>query len=483
MDNSHYTISQKKSKLPYAIGVVLLLVAGYLLGLLAMHYRYPIMKEPEFKQLNASYNRIMNDYLDGATADTLINGAAQGMVASLEDPYSQYLIGEKGEAYTQSYKDQFFGIGAELRQEDERFVIQSVIKDTPAEKGGVLANDVIIAVDGKELKGKSLQDLLELVRGAEGTSLTLTLQRAGRTEPIVVKLKRAAIPVHTVTSELLSGGIAHITISRFAEKTGEEFKTELAKLKEEGELKGLLLDLRSNPGGLLSSTIEIASMLVPKDKKILDVVYKNERKTVTFKSDQKEDWKLPIVVLVNEHSASASEVMTAALKESAGATVVGKKTFGKGIVQSFSQFSDGSVLSLTEAQWKTPNGTWIHHVGVSPDYDVDLPSYANLLPLAVGSEIKLGSYGDDVKTLQTMLSVLGYSSYSTQEGVFDKQTESALKQFQSDQKLNATGLFDDKTGYRLVEMLREKLAKEDTQLKKGIELLSQQASAEAATEE
>lgn len=467
--------SKPKSGIGIALGAVLLLAAGFALGMMWTHSQVPMMKEPEFKQLNAAYERILDDYLEGAEPKQLLHGAAEGMVASLKDPYSQYLSEQKGEEYSQSYEGQFYGIGAQMRQEEGHFLIQSVIKGTPAERAGLQPDDVILAVDGNGVHGKTLQELIEMVRGEEGTSVTLTLQRAGEAEPLRITMKREAIPVHTVTSELLEDGIGHVTISRFTENTAIEFEAELAKLQEKEPLKGLLLDLRSNPGGLLRQTTEIASMLIPKGRKILDVVYKNERQTISYVSHQTEEWNVPIAVLVNGHSASASEVLAAALKESAGAVVVGEKTYGKGVVQSFQEFPDGSVLSLTEAQWKTPGGALINNQGVTPDVEAALPAYASLRPLATGVKLKRGSFGDDVKTLQTMLNTLGYGP-AGEEGLFDEATEMALIGFQTDERLEATGEFSDKTGYRMIEKLREKLAREDTQVQKGIEALLEQTS-------
>ncbi|MEK3881945.1 S41 family peptidase [Paenibacillus sp. PL2-23] len=470
MNDYYEPPAKQKSGFVYVIAVFLLLGVGYVLGMMSSGMRYPILKEPEFKQLNTTYAKILSDYLEGAEPADLINGAAQGMVASLKDPYSHYLVGEEGKAYTQSYEAEFFGIGANMRQEDGAFLITSVIKDTPAERAGLLEGDKLLAVDGVEVTGKPFNELLGLVRGEEGSSVTLRIQRASEDEPLEMTMQRAAIPVYTVTSERLEGGIGHVTISRFAHNTDEEFKAELEKLQKEGPLQGLLLDMRSNPGGLLNSTLEIANILVPKGRKVLDVVYKNERQTVSFVSKQKEEWSIPIVVLVNGQSASASEVMAAALKESAGAEVVGETTYGKGVVQAFRAFPDGSVLSITEAQWKTPGGTWINEVGVAPDYEVALPEYASIRPLATGSELKRGSYGDNVVTLQIMLRELGYGELSS-EGIFDEETEAALKAFQTAEKLEATGELDDKTGYRLLQLLKEKLDREDTQLQKGMELL------------
>jgi len=452
------------------MGAVVFTVLGFAIGYVWMGNQYPMLKESTFKQFTVSYNKIMNDYLNGAEPKKLINGAIAGMVSSLEDPYSRYLAEEKGNAYTQSYEGEIYGIGAELREEEGMFIITGLTKGAPAERGGLLAGDIIVSVDNQKLAGKTFEELLGLVRGKEGTTVSLQIQRANQTEPITLKLKREAIPVHTVTSELLGGGIGHVTISRFAEKTAVEFEAAIKELQAKEPLKGLLLDMRSNPGGLLQPTIKIASMLIPKDKVILNVVYKNERQTISYKSDQKKEWKVPIVVLVNGQSASASEVLTAALKESAGAKVIGEKTYGKGVVQAFNQFKDGSVLSLTEAQWKTPGGTWINKTGVSPDIAVALPEYTKLRPLAIGTHMKIGNYGEDVKTLQVMLKELGYSP-TGQEGMFDKQTAQALSKFQAAEKLEATGSFNDKTGYKLLERLREKLGREDSQLIKGLDVL------------
>lgn len=472
MHNYDSRPARQRSGAIYAIGAVLLLAAGFALGMFFMGTRYPIIKEPQFKQFNDSYIHILNDYLDGATPQQLIQGAAVGMVDALEDPYSHYLPGEKGKAYTDSYEGQFYGIGAEMRQEEGKVIISHVIKGTPAEAAGLQPEDVIIAVDDNDVTGKTLQDLLGIVRGEEGTTIKIRVLRSSEKEPLDFTMKRAAIPVHTVTSERLEDGIGLITISRFAEETGKEFKAELEKLKAEGELRGLLLDLRSNPGGLLQSTTEIANILVPKDKKILDIVYKGERRVVSLTSKQKEKWTVPIVVLVNGHSASASEVLASALKESAGATLVGEKTYGKGVVQGFKQYKDGSVISLTEAQWKTPGGTWINKQGVMPDHVVELPEFASLHQPPLGTELAKGSFGEEVKLLQGMLNALGYGP-SGQDGLFDDQTDAALRQFQSDQGMPSNGKFGDATSYKLIEQLREKLVREDTQQQKGIELLKQ----------
>ncbi|PWW02466.1 carboxyl-terminal processing protease [Paenibacillus cellulosilyticus] len=453
------------------LGAVLAGAAGFAGGVVWTRERHPILKEATFNNLSASYNEIMKEYLNGAEPKALIDGATEGMVKSLNDKYSKYLIGDNGEAYVQNYESEVVGIGIQLRQEDNAFIIDSVIKDSPAEKAGLKADDTLQAVEGTSIKGMELDKLIEQLRGEIGSKVSITVSRPEQTEPITVTMTRATIPVLTVTYEMKDDGIGYVVISRFAQKTADQFKDAIADLTKQG-MKGLLLDVRSNPGGLLVPTITIADQLIPKGKTILQVVSKEEKSTQTYKSKQTVEWKLPIVVLTNRHSASAAEVLTAALKESAGATVVGETTYGKGVVQRFSQFKDLSVLSLTEAQWRTPKGNWINGKGVEPDVKVSLPDYTELTALPTGTIMKQGDYGDSVKTLQQMLKALGYDPAGAADGVYDEATKSAVIRFQKAEGIEpANGETADSTMNKLMEELQEKLKKEDYQEQKGSELL------------
>lgn len=453
------------------LGALLAGAAGFAGGVYWMRERNPIVKETTFKNLSASYNEIMRDYLNGAEPKALIDGATEGMVQSLNDKYSRYLVGDSGEAYVQNYESEVVGIGIQLREENDALIIDTVIKDSPAEKAGLKAEDTLQAVDGESVKGFDLDKLIELLRGEIGTKVSITVSRPKQAEPLTVTMTRAAIPVMTVSYEMKQDGIGYVVISRFAQKTAEQFKAAIADLTKQG-MKGLLLDVRSNPGGLLVPTITIADQLIPKGKTILQVVSKDEKSTQTYKSKQTVEWKLPIVVLTNSHSASAAEVLTAALKESAGATVVGVTTYGKGVVQRFSQFKDQSVLSLTEAQWRTPKGNWINGKGVEPDVKVALPAYTELSALPSGTVMKQGDYGDSVKTLQQMLAALGYDPAGASAGVYDEATKSAVIRLQKAEGIEpANGETADSTMNKLVELLREKLKNEDYQEQKGTELL------------
>lgn len=455
-----------------AAGVLAVLIAGaagFGAGRWSITERYPMLKDPAFENLDYTYREIMSDYLNGAKASDLIHGAAEGMTHSLRDPYSSYYIGQQGEEYVQRYDDHIVGIGVEIREEDGEFVINSAYKGAPAEKAGLLKDDVIVAVDGKSMKGKAMTDLVGMTRGEVGTKVKVTVRRSGLAEPFEVTLVREEIPVTTVTSELLDGGIGKVSVSRFAEGTGTEFNKAVDSLLEQG-MKGLLLDLRSNPGGLVNPTLDIANRLIPKDRIILEVVYKDESRKITYRSKQEKPWELPITVLIDESSASSAEVLAAALRDSAGAKLVGAKTFGKGVVQSFRQLRDGSVLKLTESQWRTPSGKWIHGEGIAPDYEAQLPDYARLPVLATDEVLKEGAYGQNVKTAELMLEAVGYDA-GEPEGIYDARTAAAVERFQQDERLTPTGTISGRTAFKLMDRLRAKLKEEDPQLHKAEEVL------------
>ncbi|MCR8657879.1 S41 family peptidase [Paenibacillus endoradicis] len=449
------------------IFVVIALIGGFWGGHAWTKRQYPVINAEGFDLLQASYNKIQDNYLYGADSGELIDGAIAGMVSSLGDQYSQYLADEAGENYADSYNKNFYGIGAEVQQKDGKFFISTLVKDMPAEKVGLKPADQIVTVDQQSVEGYTLNELLSKVRGKKGTSVVVGIKRG---ESITdFNIERAEIPVHTVTLNKLDNNIGMIAISRFTEATDVEFKEALASLMKDGNMKGLIIDLRSNPGGLLNQTVEIANVLVPNGKKILDVVYKNEEKTISFNSKQDEPFNTPIVVLVNQYSASASEVLAAALKESANARIVGVKTYGKGVVQTYEQFYSGSVLVLTEAEWKTPSGSGIHKIGVEPTDTVELPDYANLKPVSNGVELKLNSFGDDVIALQKILLVLGYSP--SNNGLYDEETVQAVKQYESAKGISVDGIYTDEVGNLLVQDVRSLLQANDYQLQKAVQLL------------
>jgi len=451
--------------------IILALIASFFAGQAWATRQYSLMDNKGFDLLQTTYERIHQKYLYELDDEKLIDGAIAGMVSSLGDTYSQFLPNEQGAEYAQSYQSNFYGIGAEIREENGRFFVSSLVKDMPAEKAGIKPEDEIVQVDRQPIEGMDFNELLSKVRGKKGTSVIIGVQRAGAADVLQFEIQRAEIPVNTVSSERLANDIGLISISGFKEKTDAEFSEALEKLQGEGELKGLIIDLRSNPGGLLEQTVNIASMLIPKGEKVVDVVYKDNSKRISYVSRGGEAFTAPIVVLINEYSASASEVLSAALKETVGAQIVGVTSYGKGVVQSYERFRDSSVLVLTEAEWKTPLDNSIHKIGVEPNYVVKLPEYASLHAIPSDVELKLGSYGDNVELLVQYLQTLGYSVPS--EGVFDKELETVLRQYETAKGLPVDGVYTAQDGTAMIEDIRALLKENDTQLNKAIELLHQ----------
>ncbi|HEY2421391.1 MAG TPA: S41 family peptidase, partial [Neobacillus sp.] len=360
----------------------------------------------EFKKLYNAYDTLKNGYYKNLNQQKLINGAIKGMVESLDDPYSDYMSNDEAKSFHSSISSSFEGIGAEIQEKDGHIQIVSPIKGSPAEKAGLKPNDLIISVDGKSLQGMTSTQAVTLIRGKKGTKVELSIQRPGTDTPVAVSLVRDTIPIETVYGEMVDNEIAKVQVTSFSTNTANELVTTLNDLQKKG-MKGLVLDLRQNPGGLLDEAISISSMFVPKGK---IVVKEQDRKgkitEVPSKNTGNPD--LPLVVLIDKGSASASEILSAAVKESAGVPLVGEKSFGKGTVQTASDFSDGSNLKYTIAKWLTPNGNWIHKKGIKPDYEVALPDYATLPIINPDKELAISSSSTEVQSAQKMLKAIGF---------------------------------------------------------------------------
>ncbi|OLN23168.1 peptidase S41 [Domibacillus antri] len=423
---------------------------------------------PEFNKLYEAYDKIEESYYEDVDQDALVNGAINGMIDALEDPYSDYMNVEEASQFHEGVSSSFQGIGAEIQEQDGFIMIVSPIKGSPAEKAGLKPNDMILSVDGKSIQGMSASEAVLLIRGEKGTKVTLEVQKAGSEKAQKITIVRDEIPIETVYAELDENKIAHIQITSFSEHTAEELNTALAEMEAKG-MKGIVLDLRQNPGGLLDQAIEMANLFVPEGKNILQVESSNGEVQV-FKAEGGEKITLPTAVLIDSGSASASEILAAALNESAGIPLIGEKSFGKGTVQSAEDFSDKSNLKLTTAKWLTPDGTWIHEKGIEPDTAVKLPDYASLSYINPESELKLETLSDEVKTAEQMLTALGYNPGKA-DGYFDENTQNAVVEFQQASDIEVTGVLTGATTTKLMEQLRMKLQENDSQLNKAIESL------------
>ncbi|MDP4105851.1 MAG: S41 family peptidase [Bacillota bacterium] len=424
----------------------------------------------EFSKLYSAYDTLKNGYYQKVDDKKLINGAINGMVQSLGDPYSDYMSNTESKSFHNSISSSFEGIGAEIQEKDAHIVVVSPIKGSPAEKAGLKPNDIIVSVNGKSLQGMNSTQAVALIRGKKGTKVNLVIQRPGTEAPVKVSVVRDQIPINTVNGEMVGDGIAKVQITSFSSNTSKELVNTLNDLQKQG-MKGLVLDLRQNPGGLLDQAINISSLFVPKGKVLFKVEDRNG-KIKEYTSQNKGNDIMPLVVLIDSGSASASEIVSAAVNESAGVPLVGEKSFGKGTVQTAQDFSDGSNLKFTMAKWLTPDGNWIHKKGLKPDYPVALPDYANLTMIDPDKELKLSTVSTDVKTAQIMLKALGFDP-GREDGFFDDKTQNAVIAFQKAQSLPADGIIKGDSTLKLMDLLRQKIQQNDTQLQKAIEVLKE----------
>lgn len=319
----------------------------------------------------AAIERTVDDnfYFDGVTEEDLQTGIYRGMLEALNDRYAVYYTAEELSSQLQDNEGVYYGIGAYVMMdaETETPYISGVISGTPAEEAGLQMGDIIYAVDGTQTFQVTLEETTGLIKGEEGTHVTLTLIRDGMAFDQDVVRRRVNNP--TVTSEMLDDEIGYIAISEFKDTTVDQFTEAYAVLKGSG-VKALILDLRGNPGGLLDAAVSICRQLLPEGL----VVYTEDKngERVEYACDGTRKIEIPMVVLVNGGSASASEVMTGAIKDHGVGTVMGTTTYGKGIVQKIIQLSDGSGIKLTTSAYFTPNGNNIHEKGIEPDVEVEL---------------------------------------------------------------------------------------------------------------
>ena len=311
---------------------------------------------------------------DEVSKEDMQNGMFKGLVDSLGDVYSCYFTPQEYQSLQQQTTGVYFGIGAYVSKDVESgaCVISGVIKDTPAEAAGLMEGDVIYSVEGKEMNGLELEEVVSYIKGDEGTKVHITIYRNG--EPIEMELTRARVTSPTVDSEMKENGIGYLQITEFDDVTTAQFEENFASLKEQG-MKGLIIDLRSNPGGNVTTVCEIAEKLLPEGL-VFYMEDKNGKRTEY--PCKGADFDLPLVVLVNEYSASAAEILSGAIKDAGIGKLVGKKTFGKGIVQTVAPLDDGSAIKLTIANYYTRNGNDIHLKGIEPDIEVDMDADAYL---------------------------------------------------------------------------------------------------------
>ena len=328
-----------------------------------------VSDDTEKKLKNMKY-LISEYFLNEYNEKELEDGLLEGYVSGLDDPYSVYYDEENTKALLESVQGEYSGIGAVLSQDLETGVITMIriYEDSPAMKAGIKDGDILYKVGDIEVTGEDLSEMVTHIKGEKGTEVELTIYRDGVAEPITVTAIRDEIEIETVTCEMPPDSIGYIAISEFEEKTCGQYEEAIDKLNGQG-MKGLIVDLRNNPGGSLTAVCDMADVMLPEGL----IVYtedKNGEKT-EYKSTAEEVFDKPLVVLVNGNSASASEIYSGAIQDHGIGTIVGTQTYGKGVVQSVFDLKDGTCLKLTVSEYFTPNGRTIHGEGVTPDVEVE----------------------------------------------------------------------------------------------------------------
>ena len=366
-----------------SVGVVAGVLVSVGISAVAQRQQPEALPLSELRQFTEVFGAIKSFYVEPVGDDKLFNVAISGMVANL-DPHSSYLDAEAFKELRVGTQGEFGGLGIEVGTEDGFVKVISPIEDTPAAKAGVKAGDLIVKIDDKPTKGMSLSDAVNLMRGKPKTEIRLTLLRKDVEKPIEVKIIRDVIRVQSVKSKMLDDGIGYVRITQFQEHTGEYLVKAINTLQAKTPMKGLVLDLRNDPGGLLNAAVGVSAAFLPQNTLVVSTDGRTEdsqRKLVAGPEDylrgREKDYlkelspiakTVPMIVVVNGGSASASEIVAGALQDHGRAKVLGTQTFGKGSVQTILPLNNNTAIKLTTARYYTPNGRSIQAKGIEPDF-------------------------------------------------------------------------------------------------------------------
>ena len=331
-----------------------------------------VSAETDFESLRR-FSRILDMveqyYVNEVSQKELLDGALKGMLQSL-DPHSTLMTDKEFREMQENTSGEFFGVGVEITMENGQVMVVSPIEDTPGHRAGLRAGDTIVAVDGELTMDMSLSEVVSKMRGKRGTEVELQVLHKNSSQPETMKIRRDAIPLISVKSRELEAGYWWMRLTRFSGHTSEDLAKELKKARDKGEIKGIVLDLRNNPGGLLDQSIQVADQFL-KSGVIVSMRGRDASSERSFKAQpQPDDVDAPMVVLVNAGSASASEIVAGALRDQKRALILGEQTFGKGSVQNLIPLSDGTGLKITVARYYTPSGKSIQAEGIKPDFEI-----------------------------------------------------------------------------------------------------------------
>lgn len=425
----------------------------------------------DFSLLELCLELIQGHYPGEFDLGKMIEAAAKGFVQAIGDPYSDYLTPSEYENLMSGLSGRFGGLGIYIDEgPDGYIVIVAPIPGTPAEQAGLRAGDRIAEVDGEDFRFITVNEASERLRGEPGTKVTLGILRAGASGMLRFEITRAWIEIAPLEYELLEGDIGLIRLISFNELATQRLDEAIQALRAQGA-RGILLDLRNNGGGLLDQAFSVASRFLRPGQVILNIIRKSGDPEV-YTSNGQGFVDLPLVVLVNEGTASAAEIVAGAIKDNNMGTLVGTTTYGKGSIQNIWYFTTGGGLRLTIARFATPSGALIEGEGVQPHETVEIP-WEQVFPpyLDWYRPIRHMRVGLDVLALEEVLSYLGLAGEAV-DGVYGMASVNAVKSFQKAHGLLVTGIVDDETAAALNQAVRDKQAAEDPQLQRAIELLA-----------
>lgn len=367
-------LKKKKYSLKEMIPVVILSVlVGTLLGGIITYKKenLEISKVPdELEELVQVYDSISENYYHKVNKKSLIDSAIEGMIGSLDDPYSVFLDKNESTKFNEAISGEYVGIGATVTFNEDKVQVIEILDSSPAKKAGLKKNDIILKIDGHDLRNKSLSEITNMIRGEKNTKVNLLIKRGDKEKKI--EIVREDIEIDSIESKIIERDnqkIGYLSIDTFASNSYQQFKQKLEKLEKQ-KINSLIIDVRDNPGGHLVQATNIIELFLKKGKILYQIEQKGKNQKMYDQTSEHRKYK--VVVLTNHSSASASEILASSLKENNQAIVVGEATYGKGTVQKAYQLSSGNTIKYTTQKWLTAKGKWINEKGVSPDYEISL---------------------------------------------------------------------------------------------------------------
>lgn len=377
IDTTKEIVTIKKEGFSYPEMVIIMIIAilfGFLIGNVVSFTKKETSSSSvpsELKEFVDTYNDIVNNYYDKVNKEELIDAGIKGMINYLDDPYATYFDGTSSTNFNQTLEGNYKGVGIEVTIDNNKVKITKVFADTPAKKAGIKVGDYITKVNGESVEGKSLSDVVSLIKNAKNKEVEITITRDNQEK--TMKVTRTTVDMPYTSSKVYEENgkkIGYLKIEMFSNNITKQVKKELESLKKRN-IDKLVIDVRDNPGGYLTQVTEILSLFMTKKDVIYQLQTKNNKEKV-YSTSSKATYSYPVVILINENSASASEILASAFKETYNAEIVGVNSYGKGTVQKTGDLNNGDTIKYTVQKWLTPKGNWINEKGVTPTKEVKL---------------------------------------------------------------------------------------------------------------